>query len=76
MKTGYYDSALRTEFMSSIVLVNPPYSFWSPQKNYLRPFIGTMPSLGLLTLAGVLRRGEISVRIVKSASLGFPFRKT
>ena len=56
--------------MNSIVLVNPPYSFWSPEKNYLRPFIGTLPSLGLLTLAGVLRKRGYSVKIVEAASLG------
>lgn len=62
--------------MTSIVLVNPPYSFWSPEKNYLRPFIGTLPSLGLLTLAGVLRKGGFSVRIEESASLGLSFSQT
>ncbi|MGA2956749.1 MAG: radical SAM protein [Thermodesulfobacteriota bacterium] len=62
--------------MNSIVLVNPPYSFWSPEKNYLRPFIGTLPSLGLLTLAGVLRKGGYSVKIIESASLGLSLSQT
>jgi radical SAM superfamily enzyme YgiQ (UPF0313 family) len=62
--------------MSTIVLVNPPYSFWSPQKNYLRPFIGTLPSLGLLSLAAVLRRSGYAVKIVESASLGLSFSDT
>jgi anaerobic magnesium-protoporphyrin IX monomethyl ester cyclase len=53
-----------------IVLVNPPYSFWSPEKNHLRPFIGTQPSLGLLSLAGVLRQEGFPVKILESASLG------
>lgn len=62
--------------MNSIVLVNPPYSFWSPEKNYLRPFIGTLPSLGLLTLAGVLRKEGYSVKIIESASLGLSLSQT
>lgn len=62
--------------MNSIVLVNPPYSFWSPEKNYLRPFIGTLPSLGLLSLASSLRKGGYSVRIVESASLGLSLSQT
>ncbi len=62
--------------MNSILLVNPPYSFWSPEKNYLRPFIGTLPSLGLLTLAGVLRKGGHSVEIVEAASLGLSLSQT
>jgi anaerobic magnesium-protoporphyrin IX monomethyl ester cyclase len=62
--------------MKRIVLVNPPYSFWSPEKNYLRPFIGTLPSLGLLSLAGVLREKGYFVKIVESASLGLSFLQT
>ena len=62
--------------MNSIVLVNPSYSFWSPEKNYLRPFIGTLPSSGLLTLASVLRKGGYSVKIVESASLGLSLSQT
>jgi hypothetical protein len=59
-----------------IILVNPPYPFWSSEKNYLRPFIGTQPSLGLLSLAAVLRERGYSVRIVESASLGLSFSQT
>jgi len=62
--------------MNSVVLVNPPYSFWSPEKNWLRPFIGNLPSLGLLSLAAVLRRAGYRVRIVESASLGLSFDRT
>ena len=62
--------------MKKIVLVNPPYSFWSPGKNYLRPFIGTLPSLGLLSLAAVLREKGYRVKIVESASLGLSFAQT
>ena len=62
--------------MSSVVLVNPPYSFWSPEKNYLRPFIGNLPSLGLLSLAAVLRKAGHAARIVDSASLGLSFSRT
>jgi anaerobic magnesium-protoporphyrin IX monomethyl ester cyclase len=62
--------------MNSIVLVNPPYSFWSPEKNYLRPFIGNLPSLGLLSLAAVLRKAGFGASIVESASLGLPFSRT
>jgi len=62
--------------MNSIVLVNPPYSFWSPEKNYLRPFIGTLPSLGILSLAAVLRKAGFAARIVESASLGLSFSRT
>lgn len=62
--------------MKRIVLVNPPYLFWSPEKNHLRPFIGTLPSLGLLSLAGVLRRKGYGVRIVEGASLGLSFERT
>jgi len=67
----------RYEFiMSAVVLVNPPYSFWSPEKNYLRPFIGNLPSLGLLSLAAVLRKAGYAVKIVESASLGLSFSRT
>jgi radical SAM superfamily enzyme YgiQ (UPF0313 family) len=59
-----------------IVLVNPPYSFWSPGKDYLRPFIGTLPSLGLLSLGAVLRKRGYAVRIIESASLGLTFAQT
>ncbi|MBM4333518.1 MAG: radical SAM protein [Deltaproteobacteria bacterium] len=62
--------------MKTIVLVNPPYSFWSPEKNYLRPFIGTLPSLGLLSLAAVLRDRGYAVKIIESASLGLTFSQT
>ncbi len=62
--------------MKKIVLVNPPYSFWSPDKNYLRPFIGTLPSLGLLSLAAVLRKQGYAVKIIESASLGLTFSRT
>ena len=62
--------------MKTIALVNPPYSFWSPDKNYLRPFIGTLPSLGLLSLAAVLRKQGYAVRIIESASLGLTFSQT
>ncbi len=62
--------------MKRIVLVNPPYSFWSPAKDYLRPFIGTLPSLGLLSLAAVLREKGYLVKIVESASLGLSFPQT
>lgn len=62
--------------MNSIVLVNPPYSFWSPQKNYLRPFIGNLPSLGILSLAAVLRKAGFPASIVESASLGLSFSRT
>ena len=62
--------------MRTIILVNPPYSFWSPEKNYLRPFIGTLPSLGLLSLAAVLRDRGSPVKIVESASLGLSFSQT
>jgi anaerobic magnesium-protoporphyrin IX monomethyl ester cyclase len=62
--------------MTPIVLVNPPYSFWSPGKNYLRPFIGNLPSLGLLSLAAVLRKAGYPVRIVECASLGLSFSQT
>jgi len=62
--------------MDRVVLVNPPYSFWSPEKSYLWPFIGTLPSLGILSLAGVLRRAGYGVKIVESASLGMSFPKT
>src|SRR4030042_17935 len=68
-------SPLRTR-MNSVVLVNPPYSFWSREKNYLRPFIGTLPSLGLLSLAGVLRQQGYPVKIVESASLGLSLAQT
>jgi len=60
----------------TIVLVNPPYSFWSPEKDYLRPFIGTLPSSGLLSLAAVLRERGYPVKIVESASLGLSFSQT
>jgi len=59
-----------------IVLVNPPYSFWSPEKNYLWPFIGTLPSLGLLGLAAILQQKGYAVRVVESASLGLSFSQT
>jgi anaerobic magnesium-protoporphyrin IX monomethyl ester cyclase len=62
--------------MSSVVLVNPPYSFWAPEKNYLRPFIGNLPSLGLLSLGAVLRKAGYRVKIVESASLGLSFSGT
>ncbi len=62
--------------MSTIVLVNPPYSFWSPDKNYLRPFIGNLPSLGLLSLGATLRKSGFRVKIVESASLGLSFSQT
>ena len=61
--------------MSTVVLVNPPYSFWSPKKNYLRPFIGNLPSLGLLSLGAVLRKAGYRVKIVESASLGLSFSR-
>jgi anaerobic magnesium-protoporphyrin IX monomethyl ester cyclase len=62
--------------VKTIVLVNPPYSFWSPEKNYLRPFIGTLPSLGLLSLAAVLREQGFAAKIIESASLGLTFSQT
>jgi anaerobic magnesium-protoporphyrin IX monomethyl ester cyclase len=62
--------------MSTIVLVNPPYSFWSPEKNYLRPFIGNLPSLGLLSLGAILRKSGYRVKIVESASRGLSFSQT
>ena len=66
----------RVTDVKTIALVNPPYSFWSPEKNYLRPFIGTLPSLGLLSLAAVLRKRGYAVRIIESASLGLTFSQT
>jgi radical SAM superfamily enzyme YgiQ (UPF0313 family) len=66
----------RVLLVRAIILVNPPYFFWSPEKNYLRPFIGTPPSLGLLSLAAVLRERGYPVRIVESASLGLSFSQT
>jgi len=62
--------------MSTIVLVNPPYAFWSPEKNYLRPFIGNLPSLGLLSLGAILRKSGYRVKIVESASRGLSFSQT
>jgi len=62
--------------MTPIVLVNPPYSFWSPDKNYLRPFIGNLPSLGLLSLGAILRKSGYRVKIVESASRGLSFPQT
>lgn len=62
--------------MIPIVLVNPPYSFWSPDRNYLRPFIGNLPSLGLLSLGAILRKSGYRVKIVESASLGLSFART
>jgi len=62
--------------VKTIVLANPPYSFWSPEKNYLRPFIGTLPSLGLLSLGAVLRARGYPVKIVESTSLGLSFSQT
>jgi radical SAM superfamily enzyme YgiQ (UPF0313 family) len=62
--------------VKKIVLINPPYSFWSPEKNYLRPFIGNLPSVGLLSLAAVLRERGYAVKIVESASLGLSFTQT
>lgn len=67
---------VRLKEVKTIILVNPPYSFWSPEKNYLRPFIGTLPSLGLLSLAAVLRGQAYQVKIVESASLGSSFSQT
>jgi len=61
--------------MNPIVLVNPPYSFWSPEKNYLRPFIGNLPSLGILSLAAVLRKAGFPARVVESASRGLSFSR-
>src|SRR5512138_3303123 len=59
----------RGEFaLKKIVLVNPPYLFWSPEKNYLRPFIGTLPSLGLLSLAAVLRQKKYEVKVIEGTS--------
>jgi anaerobic magnesium-protoporphyrin IX monomethyl ester cyclase len=62
--------------MKKIVLVNPPYTFWSDEKSYLRPFIGNLPSLGLLTLAAVLRAKGFAVKIIESASLGLSLAQT
>ncbi len=62
--------------MSSIVLVNPPYSYSSLERTRLSSFIGTMPSLGLLSLAAVLRKEGHSVAIVESAALQLPFART
>jgi radical SAM superfamily enzyme YgiQ (UPF0313 family) len=62
--------------VNKIVLVNPPYSFWSPERICLRPFIGNLPSVGLLSLAAVLREGGYAVKIVESASLGLSFSQT
>ena len=62
--------------MKKIVLVNPPYTFWSDEKSYLRPFIGNLPSLGLLTLAAVLRKQGFSVKLIESASLGLSLPQT
>lgn len=62
--------------MKKIVLVNPPYTFWSDAKSYLRPFIGNLPSLGLLTLAAVLREQGFSVKIIETASLGLSLPQT
>ncbi len=67
---------VRLSRVNKIVLVNPPYSFWSPERNYLRPFIGNLPSLGLLSLAAVLRERGYAVKIVESASLGLSFTQT
>ncbi len=55
--------------MASIVFVNPPYSFRSVERTYLRAFIGTMPSLGLLSLAAVGRKRGDSVKIIESSGL-------
>jgi anaerobic magnesium-protoporphyrin IX monomethyl ester cyclase len=62
--------------MRKIVLVNPPYTFWSDEKSYLRPFIGNLPSLGLLTLAAVLRNQGFAVKIIEGASLGLSLSQT
>ena len=63
------EESLSDEFaLKKIVLVNPPYLFWSPEKNYLRPFIGTLPSLGLLSLAAVLRQKKYEVKVIEGTS--------
>ncbi len=67
---------VRVGRVKKIVLVDPPYSFWSAEKNYLRPFIGNLPSLGLLSLAAVLRERGYEVIIVESASLGLSLAPT
>ena len=38
-----------------VTLVNPPYIFWKPETQYLKPLLGQMPPLGLLSLAGATR---------------------
>jgi anaerobic magnesium-protoporphyrin IX monomethyl ester cyclase len=62
--------------VKSIVLVNPPYSFWSERHNSLRPLIGNLPSIGLLSLAAVLRGKGYAVRILESAAWGLTVRQT
>ncbi len=58
--------------VKKIVLVNPPYLFWSPGKNYLRPFIGTLAPLGLLSLAAVLREKKYTVKIIEGTAPHLP----
>ena len=51
-------------------------NYWTCLKDYLRPFIGTLPSSGLLSLAAVLQERGYPVKIVESASLGLSLSQT
>lgn len=53
-----------------ITLVNPPYTFWKPETQYLEQLLGHQPPLGLLSLAGYIREDmpDLSINIVDGAA--------
>ena len=59
-----------------ITLINPPYTFWKSDMQYLERVLGHTPPLGLLSLAAYVRRNihEAKITIVDApaASLSVP----
>ncbi|MCP4638983.1 MAG: radical SAM protein [bacterium] len=60
-----------------IVLVNPPYSFWKSEYQYLSRVLGCTPPLGLLSLATYARRHvpDVDVTIIDAPARGLTWQE-
>lgn len=60
----------------SIVFVNPPYTVWDERVRLPRALENTMPSLGLLGLAAVVREAGWEPHVVEAGALGLSLGET
>lgn len=62
------------KFMSDIVLVTPPITL-KERYGKLSWASNTLPSLGILYLAGILRKGGFNVSVIEASSLGLSIKE-